>query len=265
MHDTLSSLVERAIAGHHRPLEFYLREHSRLPGSRPNFELANDFAYLLAAASAKQRDNVLSLIYTFASHDGILAADDVQSEFIILCGVIAAGACAATQSEWREQVAGMLCHYACSPSGPIREAVATAFQHLLSADASMTMSYLSQLATSDSFLQQRAAIASISESRLLYGTELAEGALQLQRTVLEHILQVPVSERKCEDFRILRRTLGYTLSVVAAALPAKCFAFMRECAVWNDSDINWILRENLKKKRLAKYSQEIAVVTELLT
>ncbi|GCE03680.1 hypothetical protein [Dictyobacter aurantiacus] len=265
MHDTLSSLVERAIAGQHRPLEFYLREHSRLPGSRPNFELANDFAYLMAAASAKHRNNVLSLIYTFSSPDGMLAASDMPSEFIILCGVIAAGACAAAQSEWREQVAGMLSHYACSRSGHITEAVATAFQHLLGVDAPTTMSYLSRLAISDSFLQQRAAIASIAESRLLYGTELAEGALQLQRTVLEHILQVPLSERKCEDFRVLRRTLGYTLSVVAAALPAKGFAFMRECALWNDSDVNWILRENLKKKRLAKYSQEIAVVTELLT
>ncbi|WP_136625169.1 hypothetical protein [Dictyobacter kobayashii] len=72
-------------------------------------------------------------------------------------------------------------------------------------------------------------------------------------------------DRKCEDFRTLRRTLGYTLSVVTAALPEKGFAFMCECALWNDTDINWILRENLKKKRLAKFPQQIATVTELLT
>lgn len=264
MHDTLSSLVERAITGHHRPLEFYLREHSRLPGPRANLELANDFAYLLASASAKHPDNVLSLIYAFSKNNRMLIADDTASEFVILCGVVAAGACAAVRSEWCEQVVDMLSYYACSSSWRVREAVATAFQHLLSADAQTIMPYLSQLAISNSFLQQRAAIAAIAEPRLLYVPELTEGALQLQRTVLEHVSHVPATERKCEDFRILRRTLGYTLSVVAAALPTKGFAFMRECALWNDIDVNWILRENLKKKRLAKYPQEIAIVTDLL-
>ena len=41
-HSTLSSLVDRAITGKQRPLEFYLREQSRLPGPRANLELVND-------------------------------------------------------------------------------------------------------------------------------------------------------------------------------------------------------------------------------
>jgi len=28
---------------------------------------------------------------------------------------------------------------------------------------------------------------------------------------------------------------------------------MNQCVKWGDTDINWILRENLKKKRLAKF------------
>ncbi|WP_126549054.1 hypothetical protein [Dictyobacter kobayashii] len=134
MHDTLSSLVERAITGHHRPLEFYLREHSRLPGPRANLELANDFAYLLASASTKHPDNVLSLIHAFSNGNRKLVENDTPAEFIMFCGVVAAGACAAVRSEWREQVIDMLSHYACNDSWRVREAVATAFQHLLSAD-----------------------------------------------------------------------------------------------------------------------------------
>ncbi len=38
-HSTLSALVERSLAGNLRPLEFYLREQSRLPGTRANLEL----------------------------------------------------------------------------------------------------------------------------------------------------------------------------------------------------------------------------------
>lgn len=264
MHDTLSSLVERAVTGHHRPLEFYLREHSRLPGPRANLELANDLAYLLASASSKHPDTVLSLIHAFANGNRNTLIDNTPAEFVMLCGVVAAGACAAVRSEWREQVIEMLGHYACSPSWRVREAVATAFQHLLTADAKMILPYLSQLAVSKNFLQQRAAVTAIAEPRLLYVPELAENALLLQRTVFEHMSHTPATERKCEDFRTLRRALGYTLSVVTAVLPEKGFALMCECALWNDTDINWILRENLKKKRLAKFSHEITAVMDLL-
>ncbi|GCE25337.1 hypothetical protein KDA_08210 [Dictyobacter alpinus] len=265
MHDTLSSLVERAVTGHHRPLEFYLREHSRLPGPRANLELANDLAYLLASASSTHPDTVLSLIYAFSNGNRKAMVDNTPSEFVMLCGVVAAGACAAVRSEWREQVIEMLSYYACSTSWRVREAVATAFQHLLTADSEMILPHLSQLAASENFLQQRAAVAALAEPRLLYTPELAENALQLQRIVFEHMAHIPMPERKCEDFRTLRRALGYTLSVVAAALPEKSFAFMCECALWNDGDINWILRENLKKKRLAKFSHEITSVMNLLT
>jgi hypothetical protein len=39
---------------------------------------------------------------------------------------------------------------------------------------------------------------------------------------------------------------------------------MRECAAWNDADVAWILRENLKKKRLAKFARDTEVVARLL-
>jgi hypothetical protein len=39
MHETLASLVARALEGSPRPLEFYLREQSRLPGPRANLAL----------------------------------------------------------------------------------------------------------------------------------------------------------------------------------------------------------------------------------
>jgi hypothetical protein len=81
---------------------------------------------------------------------------------------------------------------------------------------------------------------------------------------LERLRHVPATDRKREEFRVLRRTLGYTLSVITAAAPERGFALMRECASWNDSDVVWILRENLKKKRLAKFAQDAEVVSKLL-
>jgi hypothetical protein len=82
--------------------------------------------------------------------------------------------------------------------------------------------------------------------------------------VLERLHALPAAERKRADVRVLRQSLGYTLSVVAAAAPEKGFALMRECATWGDPDINWVLRENLKKKRLAKFAEHTEKVSKLL-
>ena len=264
MHDTLNSLVERAIAGHPRPLEFYLREHSRLPGPRANLDLVNDVSYLLAAATDKKPDEVRSLINYFATGDRKQVAGNTPAEFIMLCGVVAAGTCAAVQPEWREKTIEMLSHYACSPYWRIREGVATAYQHLLSADQRVVITSLKRLAAEGNYLQQRAAIASVAEPRLLFDAEIVKDAVQLQRVVLENSRKATAAERKFEDFKVLRRALGYTLSVITAAAPEEGFALMRECATWNDEDITWILRENLKKKRLAKFSQDAALVARLL-
>ena len=69
-------------------------------------------------------------------------------------------------------------------------------------------------------------------------------ALQLQHIILERLHNAPLDVRKGEDFRALKRTLGFTLSVITASAPEQGFALMRLCATWNDPDITWILREN---------------------
>ena len=93
---------------------------------------------------------------------------------------------------------------------------------------------------------------------------MIDAALAIQRFVLGRVHELSATDRKREDVRVLRQSLGYTLSVVTAAAPEKGFALMRDCAKWDDADINWILRENLKKKRLAKYVEHTEKVSKLL-
>jgi hypothetical protein len=135
---------------------------------------------------------------------------------------------------------------------------------LLAVDALATINHLTYLATDGTYLQQRTAIASVAEPPLLYNADTLSAALRLQLIVLERVRMVPSTERRNEDFRLLRRALGYTLSVVTAASPEQGFALMRECASWHDHDINWVLRENLRKKRLAKFTHDTANLLKLL-
>lgn len=265
MHDTLSSLVGRALAGTPRLLEFYLREHYRLPGARTNLDLANDLSNTLAAAIPLHAGEVHSLINYFANGDRRAIAGNTPAEFVMYCGIISYGVCAASHPEWRDETCSLLKHYARSPHRRIREGVMVAYQHLLDVDFHMAVRHLRDLMIFGSFVQQCVAITTLTESRFLYNAELLASALEFQRIALEHIRAGTAAERKKEGFRILRRALGFTISVITVATPEQGFALMRECATWNDDDVTWILRENLKKKRLAKFTQDTAVLSQLLT
>lgn len=254
MHDTLAPLVDRALAGNVRPLEFYLREQSRLPGSRANLELMNELADLLAVMISDQPDEIRAMLRHLMSDERQRITSNTPAEFVVMCGVVASGVCAANYSLWWSETFELLGQYACSHLWRVREGVAIAFQHLLETACQETLHFLLILATQGNFFQQRAAITSVAEPRLLHTPELIDAALDIQQVVLERIHATPGAERKREDFRSLRQATGYTLSVVTAASPERGFALMHECATWNDADITWILRENLKKKRLAKFS-----------
>jgi|GEM_PF-140907 len=264
VHDTLLSLVERALTGNQRPLEFYLRDHSRLPGPRANLELANDVGELLASSVPKYYENVRKLVTQFANGDRKNVTSNTPEEFIMLCGIIAFGTCAAAYAPWREESFEMLEHYACSTQWRIREGVAIALQHLMTVIPHDTLTRLMKLATTGNYLQQRAAIATIAEPPLLNNQDLVDAALKIQQIVLDRFRNASKPDRKTEDVRTLRRTLGYTISVVTVALPEQGFALMRECASWKDADINWILRENLKKKRLAKFTEHTEELVKML-
>ncbi|KUG19630.1 hypothetical protein ASZ90_010641 [hydrocarbon metagenome] len=109
----------------------------------------------------------------------------------------------------------------------------------------------------------RGAAAGLAEPALLADAKTAQSALKLHRKILVRVLTA--GERTTDEFRTLRQALGYTLSVVISALPGDGFTYLRQLAVLDDPDIRWIVRENLKKNRLAKkYPGEVEAVRTVL-
>ena len=263
MQDTLQPLIERALAGQPGFLEFYLRDQSRLPGARANLELAQDFSQILALKAPSSPHETRALLSHLVSDEKCVVTN-TPGEFVLMCGVLASGYCAAALSMWRLDIFPLLTHYACSLSWRVREATALALQKLLVAAPSEILPALVELLARGDSLQQRACLAAISEPSLLASTDFVMSALAMQRAAIERLHALPTTQRRHPDVRVLRQTLGYTLSVVTAACPDGGFALMCEIATWNDPDINWILRENLKKRRLAKFSDYTARVIDLL-
>ena len=263
MHETLSSLVARAFTGNQRPLEYYLRDQSRLPGTRANLELVNSLSNLLVAIVPEQPEQVWRLVH-YLVQDEKQIAKNTPDEFVVLCGVVAFGACGSVHAEWHTEVFDTMRLFACSKSWRVREGVVMGLQRMLPAAPQETLEFLIELATKGNCFQQRASIAVIAEPALLQDQVLIDAALTIQSVVLGRFRDLANVDRKREDVRALRQSLGYTLSVVTAASPDRGFALMRKCVKWDDPDINWILRENLKKKRLAKFVEHTEKVSQLL-
>jgi hypothetical protein len=70
------------------------------------------------------------------------------------------------------------------------------------------------------------------------------------------IAQAGAEERRSEEFRALRKGLGYCWSVAVAAAPEvgkPAFEDLVErAAASDDRDLAWVARENLRKRRLER-------------
>jgi hypothetical protein len=107
------------------------------------------------------------------------------------------------------------------------------------------------------FLVLRAIAAALAHPPLLSEAVFARQALALANRILQRVAASAADVRKQEDFRVLRQGLGYALSVLAAAEPEKGFALLERWAARRDPDLNWILRENMKKKRLERWPERV--------
>ena len=263
MEDTLQPLVERALTGQPGFLEFYLRDQSRLPGTRANIELAQDLSQHLAFLTPAFPDEMRALLNHLVREESHVTTN-TPGEFVVMCGVLSFGACSVTLAEWREDTFERLAQYTRNRSGRVRDAAVLALQKLLFAAPDDTLLLLMDLRDKGDCWQLRACLAAISEPSLLSSAQFISSALIMQRVAIDYLHALPAPERKRPEARALRQTLGYTLSVVTAANPDDGFALMCEMATWSDPDINWVLRENLKKRRLARFREYTGKVIDLM-
>jgi len=116
-----------------------------------------------------------------------------------------------------------------------------------------------------SLLERRAIIAGLAHPPILGDAQFALFSLGVSRTIVRELSRQGAEARRGEDFRVLRQGLGYALSVFAEKSPEEGFALLREMASKGDPDLAWIVRENLKKKRLTgKYAAQVEAVGTLL-
>jgi hypothetical protein len=226
----------------------FLERHSRLPGPRGNLELAFALADAAAQAPAASRERLWRQCLRWTALTEAAAPENTPAAFLPFCGALVVGAVAAAHPERLDEALDVLHGSACDPRWRTREGAAMGLQRLLKAQRDSTLSCLARWVAGDDWLAMRGAAAAVAEPALLVDPILAGAAVRLHEAIIKRVLS---ARERGERFRVLRQGLGYSLSVVTVVRPAEGFALMRRLAASGDPDGLWIVRENLKKRRLS--------------
>jgi hypothetical protein len=245
-------LVRALASGESGELERYIITNSNLPGPRGNLELALAFGDAVVEhaipGTGSQRLWNLCVGLTEVSPEEAPVND--PRELIPFCGAVGLGAIGSVIQAYCHRALTRLRGLAADPRWRMREAVCFGLQNLLRARKKEALAALESWVAGGELLQMRAVAAGVAEPALLADRETSMAALQFHRDILRKLSAV--KDRSSDAFRALRKGLGYTLSVIVCAVPEEGFALLGELAESQDRDIRWIVKENLKKKRLVK-------------
>jgi hypothetical protein len=248
----LSPLLDAyAETGDAEDLAGYLLTNSDLPGRRANLELGYAFGDVITERATNEAEGLWELCTTLVAVSAEAAPINTRQEFLPFCGAVGVGAIGSVWPELFDEALAVLRSASHDARWRMREAVCFGLQRLLVDHGRDTLQALDAWVAKGDCLEMRAAAAAVAEPALLDDAEMARYALALHKSVFDQVLAA--NERKSEAFKTLRKALGYTLSVVTQALPEQGFEYLAWLAQLPDPDVQWIVKQNLKKNRLIKY------------
>jgi hypothetical protein len=225
--------------------EAFLLEESGLPGPRGNIELAR----VVAEEGDRQ------LFERFLSFDSAKAPTNNPLEFLAFCGVLGLGRLFAEDGEPED--IRRLRLLASDSRWRIREAVAMALQQNGAVCMDALVSEMKEW-SKGSLLEARGAAAALCEPSLLSEPRTVASVLCVLDRITGSLTRA--GDRRSEDFRVLRKGLGYCWSVAVAACPTLGKPAMEKWFSSEDRDVIWVMRQNLRKKRLARMDPDWVVL-----
>lgn len=257
-------------------LERRLASASGLPGPRANLELAARFADVVGGDRDEDKAAATALLGDWLA--GGLSSPDLPEgggEYLAACAALAAGALvadaraapsadgAATGAPVSRLPGGALLTAAASDERwRVREMAATGMQRVLRADWAFGIAAVRAWLRSADPLPVRAAVAAVAEPSLLKAPGHAADAVAVVEAAVDLLLATPADRRADDDVRVLRKALGYAVSVVAAALPDAGLPLLERLATSTDADARWVARQNLTKARLTPFADRLEVASE---
>lgn len=215
----------------------YLLQNSRLPGPRSNLELLYQF---IENASETEIANSLGVVYN---------EKNTPEEFVLSCGV---GASIYFTAKQHKALTLDLKHYANHESWRVREAICIGFQKAIKIlEPGELLEYLEPL-RNGSALEIRTYIATLCEPALL--SSYIDPQYVLEELYYISLTHFDNNHPLDEPFKVLKKALGYCWSVAVSAPSASGDLFEKLLTHDDSKHIKWIIKENLKKKRMEKFT-----------
>lgn len=218
----------------------YLMQESGLPGPRGNLEL------IQAVAKVGNEEKFLHLL----SFTPEKAPVNTQQEFLACCGTVGLGKLI---EEGKIGYLEKLRSLASDPRWRIREGVAMALQIYGDNNMEELIKQMEEWSEGNNY-EKRAAVAALCEPKLLKQKEQVSKVLRILDSITDSIKKI--QDRKDEGFKALKKGLAYCWSVAIVGSPNEGKKTFEKWIPCTDKDINWIIKENLKKERLKRMDQE---------
>ena len=245
-------------------LESYLAERSNLPGPRGNLELAAAFADAVVADGADSR--LWALLVGWTEIGPADASTDDPRVMLPFTALQTLGALLPAADVAR-RVAGIIVlkRAASDPRWRIREGVAMGFQRIAERDFDAVRRVFNDWLPKAGLLERRAIVAALAHPPILDEPSRAAYCLGLSERIVADLTSLPTTERRSEEFRVLRQGLEYAISVFAAHDPVNGFGLLERLVRSDDADARRIAKANLGKARLAKrFPERVAALLALL-
>lgn len=218
----------------------YLKQHSNLPGPRGNLELAQAAAYLGTSEFFK----------ACLEWDANRAPENTPDSFLYFCGVLGLGRLI---TEGHQEHFSRLKTISNDSRWRSREAVAMALQTVGRWDASFLISQLESWIHGSAY-EQRAVVAGLCEQDLFKDPVIQSAIFPILETITQTLKSHP--DPKSDAFFTLRKALGYGWSVAVAYVPEIGKPYFTQLAKDPHPQVCWVVKENLKKKRLLRLDAE---------
>jgi len=218
----------------------FLQAGSNLPGPRANLELAWAAADIASEGQAR----------TWLEKDQpALGTDDPRSFLTFIATITLGGLIAEGRTSWLKTLRAL----ASDGRWRIREAVCMALGRIGGADRALMHGIAENWATGN-LLEARAAAAGVADPDLAKHPEFASTAVGVLDLATRKVAEA--ADTKSEDYRTLKQGLSYCWSVVAVACPAETKPAMEAWFASENAGVKQIMKEDLKKNRMAKSEPE---------
>lgn len=217
--------------------EPYLLAHSGLPGPRGNLELLQVVADLGEQAMFER----------FLSEYGPeTAPTNTPEEFLAACGIVGLGRLLA---EGQLELLDVIRHHANDSRWRMHEGARMALQRWGERDMDALINALEGW-IDGSPLERRAVATGLCDPGLLTEEAIARRVLSILDRLTESVCQE--ADRRSNPFKALRKGLGHCWSIAVVALPEAGKPLMEKWLASDDRDVNWIMKQNLRKARLTR-------------